>query len=196
MEQQKKVALKGVKVLDKEGSGSNSGVIAGVDYVTNNRVQSRPTVASMSLGGGPSNALDGAVIESINSGIVYSIAAGNEDADACNSSPARVKTAVTVGATDDTDYRAYFSNWGECVDIFAPGVNINSDWIGKTTANNTISGTSMATPHVAGVLALHLSSFPSLTPQESANWLISVADKGVVIDPKGSDNFLLYSPAF
>jgi len=193
----KKVSLKAVKVLDEAGSGSITGVVAGVNYVTKAATSSgRPSVASMSLGGGASSSLDSAVANSIAAGIVYAVAAGNEDTNACNGSPARVSTAVTVGATDNTDTRASFSNYGTCVDIFAPGVSITSDWIGTTTSTKTISGTSMATPHVAGVLALHLASTSTkLTPAQSAKWLVSVAESGVVKDPVGSPNYLLHAPA-
>jgi len=190
----KKATLKGVKVLSKQGSGTNAGVIAGVDYVTNQRSKDRPTVASMSLGGGVSTALDKAVTNSIASGVVYAVAAGNENYDACYSSPARVPDAVTVGATDSNDNRASFSNYGKCVDIFAPGVKITSDWMGSPNATNTISGTSMATPHVAGVLALHLSSDPSLTPAQSKDWLRATATPDIVGNAN-SANFLLYAPA-
>jgi len=191
----KQVALKGVKVLSASGSGSNTGVIAGVNYVTNNKSGTRKSVGSMSLGGGASTALDQAVQSSITSGVVYAIAAGNDNANACNYSPARVATAVTVGATTNTDARASFSNFGTCVDIFAPGQAITSDWIGSNTATNTISGTSMATPHVAGALALHLSLDSTLSPAASKTWINGAATANVVTNPgTGSPNRLLYSP--
>ena len=142
----KQVTLHAVRVLNCQGSGTNSGVIAGVDWVTGNHVGA--SVANMSLGGGVSSALDSAVDNSINSGVSYAIAAGNSNANACNSSPARVPRANTVGATTNTDARASFSNFGTCLDIFAPGNNITSSWNTSDTATNTISGTSMATPHV------------------------------------------------
>src|SRR5262245_52655325 len=151
----KNVSLHPVRVLDCSGSGTNSGVIAGVDWVRLNRVL--PAVANMSLGGGVSTALDTAVANAIASGVTFAIAAGNSNANACNSSPARVATAITVGSTTTTDARSSFSNFGTCVDIFAPGSSITSTWNTSDTATNTISGTSMATPHVAGVAALYLS---------------------------------------
>jgi subtilisin family serine protease len=189
----KQVKLKGVKVLGKDGSGTNAGVIAGVDYVGKN-AGSTPAVASMSLGGGASSALDAAVTAVIKQGIPFAIAAGNENQDACNTSPARVATAVTVGATDKYDYRAEYSNWGACLDIFAPGTDITSDWIGSNNkAVVTISGTSMATPHVAGVIALRLSLDSNQTPAQITSYLTSTADQGVLSDVKKSPNLLLYS---
>lgn len=192
----KNVTLYAVKVLSASGSGTTAGVIAGVDYVTNNYDRTRKSVGSMSLGGGASTTLDTAVANSIAAGVVYAIAAGNSNANACNYSPARVDTAVTVGATQSNDARASYSNFGTCVDIFAPGTSITSDWIGSSnTATNTISGTSMATPHVAGVLALHLSIDNSLSPAASKDWVTSTATPGKVTSPgTGSPNLLLFSP--
>jgi subtilisin family serine protease len=189
----KQVALKAVKVLNSSGSGTTAGVIAGVNYVTNNKSATRKSVASMSLGGGASTTLDQAVQNSIASGVPYSIAAGNDNANACNGSPARVSTAVTVGATTNTDARSSFSSFGTCVTLFAPGSSITSDWIGSNTATNTISGTSMATPHVAGVLALYLAQ-TSATPAQAKSWLTSTATSGVVGSPgTGSPNLLVYT---
>src|SRR4029453_3822267 len=147
----KNVTLVAVRVLDCNGSGTTSGGIAGVDWVTSNHQAGHPAVANMSLGGVTSSSLDTAFNNSINDGVTYAIAAGNSNADACNSSPARVPNAITVGATTITDARSSFSNFGTCVDIFAPGSNITSSWNTSDTATNTISGTSMATPHVSGV---------------------------------------------
>jgi len=190
------VTLKAVKVLNAAGSGTTAGVVAGVDFVARDKTAGRPAVGSMSLGGGASTALDTAVANSIIAGIGYAIAAGNDNGNACNYSPARVATAVTVGATTNTDARASYSNFGTCIDIFAPGSSITSDWIGSNTATNTISGTSMATPHVAGVLALHLSVDATLNPASSKAWVISAATPNVVTNPgTGSTNFLLYSPS-
>jgi len=189
----KQASLKAVKVLSASGSGTTAGVISGVNYVTNNKSATRPSVASMSLGGGASTTLDQAVQNSIAAGTVYAIAAGNDNGNACNSSPARVATAVTVGATQSNDARSSFSNYGTCVTVFAPGTSITSDWIGSNTATNTISGTSMATPHVAGVLALQL-ALSNRTPAASKTWITTNGTPGVVTNPgTGSPNILLYS---
>jgi subtilisin family serine protease len=188
----KGVTLHPVRVLDCTGSGSTSGVIAGVNWVTQNRVL--PAVANMSLGGGVSTALDSAVANSIASGVTYAIAAGNSNANACNSSPARVAAALTVGSTTTTDARSSFSNFGTCVDLFAPGSSITSTWNTSDTATNTISGTSMATPHVAGVAALYLSQFGIQSAATVAAAIVDNATTGVVGSPgTGSPNRLLYS---
>src|SRR6185503_13870908 len=142
----KSVTLVAVRVLDCSGNGTDSGVIAGIDWVTSNHSAGQPAVANMSLGGGISSALDTAVNNSINDGVTYAIAAGNDNTNACNSSPARVANAITVGSTTSTDARSSFSNFGTCLDIFAPGSSITSSWNTSDTATNTISGTSMATP--------------------------------------------------
>ena len=188
----KAVALKAVRVLDCSGSGTTSGVISGVNWVTANRTL--PAVANMSLGGGASSALDTAVTNSINSGITYAIAAGNSNANACTTSPARVASALTVGATSTNDARASFSNYGTCLDLFAPGVSITSTWYASNTATNTLSGTSMAAPHVAGAAALYLSSLPGKTPSEVATALNGNATANKVTSPgTGSPNRLLYT---
>ncbi len=165
----KDVLLHAVRVLSCQGSGSTSGVVAGIDWVTNNR--QLPAVANMSLGGGADRALDDAVRKSVASGVVYALAAGNDNADACNTSPARTAEAITVGATTNTDARASFSNYGGCVDIFAPGQNITSAWLTDDAANKVLSGTSMATPHVTGMAALYLSAHPNATPNDVATAL-------------------------
>src|SRR5206468_1205266 len=153
----------------------------------------RPAVANMSLGGGASSALDTAVNNSINDGVTYSIAAGNSNADACTQSPARVPNAITVGATTSTDARSSFSNFGTCVDIFAPGSSITSSWNTSDTATNTISGTSMATPHVTGVAALYLQASPAATPQQVRDALAANATAGVVASAgSGTPNLLLF----
>ena len=188
----KNVKLVAVRVLDCNGSGSTSGVIAGIDWVTANRIL--PAVANMSLGGGFSLALNTAVDRSAAAGVTYGIAAGNSSADACNSSPASATTGITVGATDNTDTFASFSNFGTCVHINAPGVGITSAWVGSSTATNTISGTSMATPHVVGAAALYLQTTPSATPSQVRSALTSNATPNVIaaIGP-GTPNLLLYT---
>ncbi len=188
----KGVSLVAVRVLDCSGSGTNSGVIAGVNWVATNAI--RPAVANMSLGGGASQAVDDAVTGAVNAGVVMCVAAGNSNVDACTTSPARAAAAITVGATGSNDTRASFSNFGTCVDIFGPGVNITSSWATSTTATNTISGTSMATPHVCGVAALYIGLNPTATVAAVTSALITNATSGVVISPgTGSPNRLLYS---
>jgi subtilisin family serine protease len=187
----KAVKLVGVRVLNCSGSGTNAGVIGGVNWVTQNA--RKPAVANMSLGGGVSTALDNAVASSISSGVTYALAAGNSSASACNSSPSRVASAVTVGATTSTDARASYSNYGTCLDIFAPGSSITSDWYSSNTATNTISGTSMASPHVAGAAALVLAANPSFTPAQVRDNLVNRATPNKVTSPgTGSPNRLLF----
>jgi subtilisin family serine protease len=154
----KDVKLVAVRVLDCGGSGSWSGVIDGIDWVVENHQDGALAVANMSLGGGASAAVDAAVSNAIADGITFAVAAGNSNADACRFSPARVLAALTVGATTSSDAKASYSNFGKCVDLFAPGSSITSAWIGGNATTNTISGTSMATPHVAGVVALALAA--------------------------------------
>ncbi|KOV78779.1 peptidase S8 [Streptomyces sp. NRRL WC-3618] len=179
-----------VRVLDNNGSGTTAGVIAGIDWVTANH--SGPSVANMSLGGGASASLDTAVANSIASGVTYAVAAGNSNTNASSSSPARVAAAITVGATTSTDARASYSNFGSILDIFAPGSSITAGWNTSDTATNTISGTSMATPHVAGAVAVYLAGHPSATPAQVATALTNGATTGVVTSSgSGSPNRLL-----
>lgn len=162
----KSALLRGVRVLDCNGSGSTSGVIAGVDWVRNNHIA--PAVANMSLGGGVSTALDTAVNNLANAGVTIAVAAGNSNANACNSSPARAANAITVGSTTTSDARSSFSNFGTCLDLFAPGSAILSSWFTSNTATATLSGTSMASPHVAGVAALYKQANPSASSRRYA----------------------------
>ncbi len=190
----KGIALVGVRVLNCSGSGTTSGVIAGIDWVTANHTGSNPAVANMSLGGGASTALDNAVKNSIADGVTYAIAAGNSNRDACKFSPARVPTAITVGATTSSDARASYSNYGSCLDLFAPGSSITSAWYTSNTATNTISGTSMATPHVAGVAALYLQGNPSATPATVASAIVANSTANVVSGAgRNSPNRLLFT---
>ncbi|MFF5481152.1 S8 family peptidase [Streptomyces sp. NPDC012935] len=186
----KKAKIVAVRVLDNAGSGTTAGVIAGIDWVTNNH--SGPSVANLSLGGGASASLDTAVRNSIASGVTYAVAAGNSNANASSYSPARVTEAITVGATTSSDARASYSNYGSVLDIFAPGSSITAGWYTSDTATNTISGTSMATPHVAGAAAVYLANHTSATPATVASALTGGATANVVTGPgTGSPNRLL-----
>ena len=187
----KAVRLFAVRVLSCSGSGSTSGVIAGVDWVTGHHVS--PAVANMSLGGGVSTALDTAVNNSINSGVTYAIAAGNSNTNASNSSPARVSAAITVGSSTINDARSSFSNFGSVVDIFAPGSSITSAWSTSDTATNTISGTSMATPHVAGVAARFLQNNRTASAATVRNAIVNAATLNHLTGvPAGTANRLLF----
>jgi subtilisin family serine protease len=168
----KNAQLFAVKVLGGDGSGTTSGVIAGVNFAVSNRDQrNRPSVGNMSLGGGKSTALDQACNAASNAGVIMVVAAGNDNNNACNGSPSGASTVISVGATDvgadgndnQKDVRSYFSNYGTCTHVFAPGSNILGAWIGGPSATRTISGTSMASPHVAGAAALLLGQTPSLS---------------------------------
>ncbi|MFE9686336.1 S8 family serine peptidase [Streptomyces sp. NPDC006285] len=186
----KKAKIVGVRVLNNSGSGTTAQVVAGIDWVTGNAV--KPAVANMSLGGTADTAIDTAVRNSIASGVTYAVAAGNENTNASTRSPARVGEAITVGATTSTDARASYSNYGTVLDLFAPGSSITSAWGTGDSATNTISGTSMATPHVAGAAALHLADNPTATPAAVQSALVSAATTGVVTGPgTGSPNRLL-----
>ncbi len=174
------------------GWGANSGVIAGMDWVASNHV--KPAVANMSLGGSADQATDDAVNRLHNAGVTVVVAAGNDNSNACSYSPARAANAITVGSTTNTDARSSFSNYGSCLDIYAPGSNIVSAGISSSTATATLSGTSMASPHVAGVAALYLASNPSATPTQVRNALVDNATSGKVTNAgSGSPNKLLYS---
>ncbi|XP_030845386.1 uncharacterized protein LOC764063 [Strongylocentrotus purpuratus] len=179
----KSVQIRGVKVLNCLGTGSNSGIINGINYVINAAKSSSNLVASMSLGGGASTSLDNAVKNLVNAGVPTAVAAGNDNKNACNYSPARASSAITVGATDSSDKRSSFSNYGSCLDIFAPGTSITSTWYTSNSATKTISGTSMACPHVAGAIACYGSSSKMLA--NTSNNKISNAGSG-------STNKLLY----
>jgi len=188
----KGVTLHPVRVLDCAGNGTDATVIAGVDWVAANRTT--PAVANMSLGGGVSTALDNSINNLIAAGVTIVVAAGNENQNACNVSPARVPDALTLGSTTSTDARSSFSNWGTCVDLFAPGSSIQSAWYTSDTATNTISGTSMASPHAAGVAALYLQDNPSASPATVNNAIITTATTGRLTGiGTGSPNRLLYS---
>lgn len=186
----KNVNLVPIRILGCDGSGASSNVIAGLDWILKNG--KKPAVVNMSLGGDASTSLDSAVENLFNNGYVMVVAAGNSNTDACSPSPARVSKALTVAATDSTDTRASYSNYGSCVDIFAPGSQINSSWIGSNTATKVLNGTSMATPHVAGVVAEMLQSTPTATPQTISTNLLNQASSNVVKNPSGSPNRLLY----
>jgi len=187
--------LRGVRVLDCNGSGATSGVIAGVDWVRVNHIN--PAVANMSLGGGVSTALDTAVNNLANSGVPIAVAAGNSNANACNSSPARAANAITVGSTTTTDARSSFSNFGTCLDLFAPGSGILSAWFSSNTATATLSGTSMASPHVAGVAALYKQANPNASSTTVRDAIVNNATTNKVTNAgTGSPNRLLYSLFF
>ncbi|CEP63375.1 proteinase B LALA0_S08e00980g [Lachancea lanzarotensis] len=204
-----------VKVLRSNGSGSMSDVVKGVEFaakshqeaVKSNKKGFKGSTANMSLGGGKSPALDLAVNAAVKAGLHFAVAAGNENQDACNTSPASAENAITVGASTLADDRAYFSNWGKCVDIFAPGLNVLSTYIGSETATATLSGTSMASPHVAGLLTYFLSLQPDsdseffhaaggVTPAQLKKKLIAYSTKNVLGDlPEDTVNYLIYNGA-
>jgi subtilisin family serine protease/N-acetylneuraminic acid mutarotase len=188
----KKATLYVVRVLDCEGRGSIFSLLDGVDWVTANRV--RPAVANMSVGTGFSTTLNQAVAKSIASGVTYVVAAANSASDACNASPASVPDAITVAASDQNDVFAAFSNRGPCVDLVAPGVGITSAWIGSTDATSVMSGTSMASPHVAGAAALYLSAFPDHQPPAvSGNLITNATPNALTSVPEGTNNRLLFT---
>ncbi len=171
----KNVRLVGVRVLNCAGSGTWAQVIAGINWVTSNHQTGQPAVANMSLGGSFNASVNNAVANSIADGVTYAVAAGNSNANACNFSPASTPTAITVGATTNTDAKASFSNTGSCVDIWAPGVGILSAWYTSNTATSSLSGTSMASPHVAGAAARVLQNNPAWPPAQVASYLVANA---------------------
>ncbi|OQE24941.1 hypothetical protein PENFLA_c009G00055 [Penicillium flavigenum] len=207
----KKANVYAVKVLRSNGSGTMSDVVKGVEWAAEAHIKKskkgdkkfKGSVANMSLGGGSSRTLDLAVNAAVDAGIHFAVAAGNDNADACNYSPAAAEKAVTVGASTLADERAYFSNYGKCTDIFAPGLNILSTWVGSDHATNTISGTSMASPHIAGLLAYYVSLAPAkdsayavadVTPKQLKAALISVATEGTLTDiPSDTPNLLAWN---
>ncbi|KAJ5181106.1 Peptidase S8/S53 subtilisin/kexin/sedolisin [Penicillium cf. griseofulvum] len=207
----KKANVYAVKVLRSNGSGTMSDVVKGVEWAAEAHIKKskkgdkkfKGSVANMSLGGGSSRTLDLAVNAAVDAGIHFAVAAGNDNADACNYSPAAAEKAITVGASTLADERAYFSNYGKCTDIFAPGLNILSTWIGSEHATNTISGTSMASPHIAGLLAYYVSLAPAkdsayavadVTPKQLKAALISVATEGALTDmPADTPNLLAWN---
>ncbi|XVV12213.1 S8 family peptidase [Actinoplanes sp. CA-131856] len=186
------VKLVGVRVLDCKGNGSYKQIIAGIDWVA--KQTARPAVANLSLGGTTSKALDDAVDRAVAKGITVVVAAGNDNRDSCTQSPARTPAAITVGATDQNDTRWSSSNYGSCVDIFAPGVRIEGASTASNTALKLMSGTSMAAPHVAGAAALVLAAHPSYTPAQVRDELVAQAGTGSIRNPgKGSPNRMLYT---
>ncbi|MGI5506110.1 S8 family peptidase [Lentzea sp. CA-135723] len=189
----KQANIVAVRVLNNAGSGTIAGVVAGVNWVASNHV--KPAVANMSLGGGANTSLDNAVSGAITRGVTFAVAAGNSNTNAANTSPARVAAALTVGSTERTDARSSFSNYGPVVDVFAPGGGITSAWNTSDTASNTISGTSMASPHVAGVVARYLQGNRNVTPAQVATAITSNATNGKVTNPgAGTTTRLLYWP--
>jgi subtilisin family serine protease len=185
----KGVKLRAVRVLDCSGSGSTSGIVAALDWVRLNAV--KPAVANMSLGGGFSSSLNTAATNLAGSGVFLAVAAGNESQDACNVSPASASGTLTVAASTSTDARASYSNYGGCVDVYAPGSSITSTWINSGT--NTISGTSMASPHAAGVAALYKGAFGDAASSTVVSWIINNSTANVITgNPAGTPNRLLY----
>ncbi|MEU6151647.1 S8 family serine peptidase [Actinosynnema sp. NPDC047251] len=187
----KEVKLVAVKVLNCQGSGTSAGVVNGVNWVAQNAV--KPAVANMSLGGGADTATDTAVRNLVAAGVTTAVASGNDNQNACNYSPARVREAISTNASNRSDARASFSNWGTCTDLFAPGQDITSTWHTSDSATNTISGTSMASPHVAGAAAIYVSSNPTATPAQVETALVTAATNGKITNPgTGSANKLLF----
>ena len=194
----KGVHLVAVRVLDCAGGGSTARVIAGIRWVIADHAAGHPAVANLSLGGAPSAAVDAAVRDLVHDGVTVVVAAGNGDGagngvDACTTSPARTRIAITVSATDREDRRAPWADYGRCVDLFAPGVGIPSDWATGDTATRTLSGTSMAAPHVTGAAAVYLSTHPSAAPTAVRAALVRAATTGVVGDAQTDPARLLHT---
>jgi subtilisin family serine protease len=181
--------LRAVRVLNCSGSGSTSGIVAGIDWVRTNAI--KPAVANMSLGGGLSSSLNTASTNLANAGIFLAVAAGNENQNACNVSPASASAVFTTASSTSSDAKSSFSNWGSCVEGYAPGSSITSTWLNSGT--NTISGTSMASPHIAGVAALYKSTFGDAASSTIVSWIINNSTSGVITgNPSGTPNRLLY----
>jgi len=192
----KRCHLIAVKVLDRNGSGSVAGVVDGINWVAS-QARGTNSVANLSLGGSFSKASNDAVDALVTAGVLTAVAAGNSDGDACNYSPASAPLSTCVGATDSSDIRAYFSNWGKCVDIMAPGVSITSDYIGATLDRTAVlSGTSMASPHVCGVAAVWRGKNPLATATEAKTWVINRAATVPIGDLKGSPQKLLHQGCY
>ena len=187
----KEVNLVSIRVLDCNGNGTISNIISGINWINNNN--DGPAIVNMSLGSGVSSTLDSAVKNSIENGLTYVTSAGNRAEDACNFSPARVPEIITVGSTTNDDSRSSFSNYGSCIDIFAPGSNITSTWIGGSDSVNILSGTSMASPHVAGTAALLLQKYPNASPAEIFSKIKANSTKGIVANSQSENNHLLFS---
>ena len=195
----KRAHLIAVRVLDCAGTGPVSRILKGIDWVVRDHAAGVPAVANLSLGGAPSSAVDAAVRALVRDGVVVTTAAGNGDAsgqaiDACGTSPARTGIAITVSATDRSDTRPTWANYGRCVDLFAPGVGITSDWYDSDTATQTLSGTSMAAPQVAGAAARYLSTHRSATPTAVRSYLVHAATAGIVVRAGNDTARLAYLP--
>jgi subtilisin family serine protease len=187
----KAVLIRAVKVFTCTGGSANSTIIAGIDWTTSNHI--KPAVANLSLGGGASQATDDAVNRLSNAGVYVAVAAGNDNVDACNVSPARASTVTTVASSTSSDGKSSFSNWGSCVELYAPGSSITSAWYTGDTATNTISGTSMASPHVAGVGALYKATYGDASYSTIRSWIINNATTSVISgNVSGTPNRLLF----
>lgn len=189
----KEADLIAVKVMSDQGSGSTTNIVSGINWVAGQaKAKGRPSVANLSIGGGYSQANNDAVAGLVEAGVTTAVAAGNDNSDACNYSPASEPLAITVAATDKTNTRASYSNYGTCCDIFGPGSSITSAWIGSPTATKTISGTSMASPHVCGVAAKFLSANPAATPADITNQILTQASAGEIKDTQNTPNLMVY----